>query len=208
MPGKLSANDLASRRRFDWLVVMRMVSADYTFTAHRTPQDAQNDTNPITAEHEARFALHYRARLNVRTLIGPGKYSSHTLIHVDVSDPRYPFEEPIGRVIQSGKSRLPFSPHFAQNLPICNGTIWRPDGKVLLGHYFIHLAKLLNWDEKLWPDYGGWNPEAVRWWKKHLNRPLTSDLKYPIIPADVAYGLKKQTGFRPFKPSGRFEKVR
>lgn len=208
MAGQLSHNDLASRREFDWRVVMRMVTEIYQFTAHPTPQDAQDGTNPITTEQEARFALHYRARFNVRTLIGPGEYSPYTLIHVDISSPQYPFFEPVAWVIQRGESQLPFSPHFASNLPVCNGTVWRPDGNVLLGHYVIHLAKLLNWDEQLWPDYGGWNPAAVEWWKKNLNRPLTPDLTYPVMPADVAYGVEKPSGFRRFQARGRFEKVR
>lgn len=207
MTAFLSPDDLTSRRRFDWRVVTKMVMGRYAFTAHRTAQDAQAGAAAITHEQDARCALHYRARFAVPTLIGPNAYSKCTVIHVDVSDPAYPFAPPVGWVVENHESQMPWSPHFTANTPVCDGTIWQPDGSLLLGHFLIHIAKLLNWDEKIAPQYGGWNPDAIAWWKTHLNRPLTPELQYPVIPTDVAYGVEKPGGFRAFKPAGRFKKA-
>ena len=94
MSRKLSATDIESRRCLDWRVVQKMCGGNFQFTAHRTPQDAAAGVNSITREQDARFALHYRARYGIKTLIGPGKYSSYTIIRVDVCDPLYPFTQP------------------------------------------------------------------------------------------------------------------
>lgn len=185
---RLSREDLASRRQFDWRVVRRMSIRPYKFTAHRTAQDAESGRHPIETEDEARYALHYRADYGIRTLIGPGIYSSRTIIRVDVSHPDYPFAVPTAWVVQTGESELPYSPHFADGVPFCNGTIWRSDGHILLGHYLIHLARLLNWQEELSPQYGGYNRAAVEWWRTHLNRPLDPHLVYPSMPVDELYG--------------------
>jgi hypothetical protein len=184
----LSGEDLASRRRFDCRVVRKMANRRYVFTAHRTAQDAEVGRNPITKEDDARFALHYRAQFNIRTLIGPGQFSACTIIRIDASHAGYPFQEPIGWVIESGASRLPYSPHFARGAPVCNGSIWRNDGHVLIGHYLIHLARLLNWHEVLSPGYGGYNPDAIAWWRRNIGGPLDSQLVYPALPASDLYG--------------------
>lgn len=124
----LSANDLTSRRRLDWRVVRKMSFGNYMFSAHRTAHSARCGTDPISNEKDARFAMHYRARCGIRTLIGPGVYSPYTIIHVDTSHPFYPFQEPSAWIVEDGTSRVPYSPHFARHTPMCNGTIWRPDG--------------------------------------------------------------------------------
>ncbi len=206
MPQQLSPNDLASRRSLDWRVVTKMSTDAYRFTAHRTPQDAGTGANPIVKEREARFALHYRAWFRVKTLVGPSEYSPYTIIRVDISNALYPFREPSAWVVEDANSRLPYSPHFARHAPICNGTIWRRNGQILLGHYLIHLARLLNWDEQLESGYGGYNPAAIAWWKKHIGRPITPDLKYPVLPADEAYGIEDQS-FRRLQPRGSFRRV-
>jgi hypothetical protein len=55
----------------------------------------------------------------------------------------------------------------------------------------LHVAKLLNWDEPLESLYGGWNPAAVAWWKRHLNsQPITPGLKYPALPLEITHGTE------------------
>ena len=205
---RLSNQDLASRREFDWRVVRKMSSRRYTFTAHRTPQDATEGRCQINNKREARFALHYRARYNIRTLVGPGEYSPYTIIRVDVSHTDYPFGEPIGWVVEDGSSKLPYSPHFARGLPICNGSIWRSDGHFLLGHYLIHVARLLNWDEELRPEYEGYNAAAVSWWRENIGQPLDAEPAYPALPIDDLYGRvvvrnSHNSGFRAISASAR-----
>lgn len=214
----LSQTDKTSRRAFDLRVVRKMSDEHYQFTAHRTAQDAASGQRPIVEEEHARFAEHYRGVYNIRTLVGAGEYSSQTIIRVDAAHRDYPFVEPVGWVVEEGASRLPYSPHFAHGVPICNGTIWRPDGSVLMGHYLIHLARLLNWDEQLPRGYKGYNGEAVQWWRKHINRPLEPDLTYPALPVEDLYGEVTVGsvgggGFRALTPgpphivSGGFRKI-
>ena len=186
---KLSSKDLASRREFDFLVMRKMSCGDgkYMFSAHRTAQDAAKGRRLIEDESEARYALHYRADYRVRTLVGPGRYSDCTIIRIDLSSPRYPFAEPTAWIVETKESKTPWSPHFARGLPVCIGSLWRKDGNVLLGHLLIHLAKLLNWDEHLAENYGGYNPKAISWWRSQLGRPLDPEISYPTLPVDELY---------------------
>lgn len=199
---RLCPADRASRREFDWRVVGKMSGGQYRFTAHRTAQDAASGHHPILGAQDARYAVHYRAVYALRTLVGPGQYSPQTIVRVDASDPGYPYAEPTGWVVEDAGSRLPYSPHFARGVPICNGTVWRRDGRVLMGHYLIHIAHLLNWDEILPPNYGGYNSAAIRWWRENINRPLDPDLIYPALPIEDLYGAvvvsnPRRGGFRP-----------
>lgn len=206
MSKRLSDSDLTSRRRLDFAVVQKMTNDRFAFTAHRTPDDAVAGKNPIRQEKDARHAVHYRAEYQVPTLIGPDQYSPRTIVRIDVSHAEYPFEEPTGWVVESATSKMPWSPHFLSGTPICNGSIWRPDGQVLLGHYLIHVACLLNWDEELAPDYGGWNPKAVAWWRNNLDRPLDPTLVYPSLPQHELYGQvnrSQEGGFRPSSPKNQ-----
>lgn len=198
---RLSARELESRRLFDWEVVRRMNKLGvYMFTAHRTAEDAEKGRNAIEDQQDARFAVHYRAEFNIPTLIGEGQYSQPTLIRVDASRAGYPFQAPTAWVISTQSSKVPYSPHFSRSLSICDGTVWRSDGTVLLAQYLIHLAHLLNWDEVMDNEAGGHNPAAVRWWRQHVNRPLNPSLVYPELPVALMYGegdLPATGGFRP-----------
>jgi hypothetical protein len=200
--GRLSDEDLASRREYDWRIVSRMSGqAGCTFTAHRTAQDAEHGRQPVESQSDARRALHYRAEYRIRTLIGPGEYSSLTIARIDASDRNYPFAAPSAWIVETAESHTPWSPHFRKGVPFCSGSVWRPDGTTLLAHYLIHLARLLNWDEVLRNGYGGYNSDAVDWWRKHYSRPLNPEQRYPPLPADLLYGevvvQKTAGGFRP-----------
>jgi hypothetical protein len=55
---------------------------------------------------------------------------------------------------------------------------------MLLGDLFVHIAKLLNFDEPEYkvPTYVGYNREAVRYWTTVLGRqPLTKNISYPVV---------------------------
>lgn len=202
MSRHLSAHDRTSRLKFDWRIIRTMRSDRYDFSAHRTAPDAENGRNPIETEADARLAVHYRWQFHISTLIGPGQYSPCTIIRVDISDPRYPFVHPTGWVVEQGDSRIPYSPHFTKGYPICNGSIWRNNGHITLGHYAVHLARLLNWDEQLGSAYGGYNPGAIKWWRQHLNRPIDPQLRYPALPLGELYGDPVVT-----KPDGGFRRI-
>ena len=197
---RLAERDLLGRRTFDWQVVQRMNEPPtYVFTAHRTPQDAAKGLRPIDNEDDARFAIHYRAEYHVRTLAGEDRFATLTVLRVDVLGARYPYEGPVGWVVKTSESKTPWSPHFARGLPVCNGSVWRSDGQVLLAHYLVHLARLLNWDERLPSGYGGYNPAAISWWRKHRNKPLDPVLRYPKLAAELLYGEaagSEESGFR------------
>jgi hypothetical protein len=84
--------------------------------------------------------------------------------------------------------KVPWSPHFRKNLPVCAGEIWTESrGTMILGHLLIHVAKLLNFDELLrTADYNGYNPEAAYYWRTKLNmQPINPGLLYPVLP-DIA----------------------
>lgn len=202
---KLKREDSESRRVFDWKTLNKMSRGCYSFTSHATVQEAELGKNVIRKEADARHALHVRARFDIPTLVGPGQYNRPTIIRIDASDPSYPFREPTAWPEVREGSRIPWSPHFHERLPVCLGTIWRSDGKVLLAHLVIHLAKLLNYDEYLADEYGGYNPKAMQWWRSNLGRPLNPDLVYPSLPADLLYGEVVATnrgGFRPAASRG------
>lgn len=184
----LSEQDKTSRRAFDWRVLRAMCTGQYDFSAYYTAEAAASGSLPIEQEQDARYASHYRFVYNIPTLIGPGKFSRYTIIRVDVSDPSYPFIRPTGWVVDDAESRHPYSPHFQKGSPNCDGTIWKSTGQTTLGHYARHLAKLLNWDERLRPGYTGWNGEAIEWWRAHINQPLTPNLVYPVLPVEELYG--------------------
>jgi hypothetical protein len=81
---------------------------------------------------------------------------------------------------------MPWTPHFSRNRPICTDEeIWlAAKGRLLLGHWLVHVAKLLNFDEiPRTENYGGYNPDAAAYWRAKLNRqPLTPDFPYPVLP--------------------------
>lgn len=202
----LSRDNLSSRRRFDFRVVMRMSNATYEFTAHRTTEDAESGEHIIDSEEDARFAIHYRCVYHIPTLVEAGTYSEATIIRVDASQATYPFSAPSAWVVEKEGSKIPWSPHFARGVPVCHGSVWKSDGHVLLGHYLIHLARLLNWDEYLSAGYSGYNGEAIRWWRHNINKPLNPELCYPSLPVDELYGdvvVTTPGGFRPSRSDGQ-----
>ena len=62
---------------------------------------------------------------------------------------------------------------------------------MLLAHAIVHVARLLNCDEKDRPeDYVGYNEAAITYWRRTLRcRPLTPGLKYPTPSVEVTHGI-------------------
>lgn len=70
---------------------------------------------------------------------------------------------------------------------------------MLAAQLLVHVMRLLNWDE---PDRGahyvGWTPAAARYWRDVLHaRPISPDLEYPVLPAEITHGVESEdSGFQ------------
>lgn len=212
---KLTPEQLRSRLRFDFQVCQRLFGNILTGEAYRTTTNLEQRRNPVTLLDEGQFARKYRVDFHVKTLIGQGQFANTTTIGFDLDVPNYPFDEPITWLISS---HVPYSPHFKSGSPVCIGEIWRAaEGHLLLGQLFIHIARLLNWDEVArGGGYQGWNGEAIAYHKRvYRGRPITENLHYPMLPTEIVYGLDSSpsfsagTGdqlFRPLKPAQQFDR--
>jgi hypothetical protein len=205
IPSDFSFGELMLRRDWDYKCMLRLhTPPQYTVTAHRTAEDAVTGFNEITEAADARYAEQYRVQLRCRTLIGPGQYGDVTRVRIDVSGAGYPMSSPS---VWPLDTPLPWSPHFAEGAPVCLGSFWRAEGSRPLAELVVHIARLLNWDEMLSPGYMGWNPEAIEWWRRHVNQPLTPHMVYPKLPEDLLYGDVSQPArakFRPLSSTGQF----
>jgi len=183
----LELDDIQSRLRFDYQVVSLMNSPLMGVQAFRDVDDLKARHNPITNIDEGHLATHYRVDYHLRTLVNAGEYSRLTTVHFDLfANNNYPLTEPSCFVIETP---MPWSPHFWAGYPICIGDIWEQgEGTMLLGQLFVHIAKLLNFDEPAHtPGYEGYNGEAIEYWETTLNRqPITPGLIYPKLP-DLVY---------------------
>jgi hypothetical protein len=184
---KVTAEQLKSRLKMDYQVVMRMKTPLINVTAYRNADDLEKRRNPIVSEDQGHLATHYIVDYRIKTLIGPDEYTDRTSVKFDLlANGNYPYSWPGCFVISS---RLPWTPHFRHNTPICiDHDMWGDSkGKMLLGELVVHVAKLLNFDEiPRSANYGGFNPAAAEYWRTKLNKqPITRNLPYPPLPALV-----------------------
>jgi hypothetical protein len=189
---KLAPEQLKSRLKFDYLVAMKMRSPVMNVTAYRNADDLEKRRNPIVKEDEGHLATHYLVDYFIRTLVGPDRYSKKTSVMFDLlAGGNYPYTVP-GRIVID--SELPWSPHFAKKLPICiDEPMWNESrGTMLFGDLLVHVAKLLNFDEALHePDYVGYNPEAVKYWRTQMDlKPIDPHLHYPVLPEDLVNNVR------------------
>mgnify|MGYP006976772897 CR=1 FL=1 len=179
----MKPGELIERRRFDFRVVSDMRGPVFDFEAYRSRADLERRRNPITRPEDGGQASKYRMTLRVPTLVGPGEFAPETVFGVDLDVYNYPLAEPLTWVISRP---IPWSPHFKEGAPICIGTeFWvARKGHVTLGDLVIHIAMMLNWDEKgRGPGYVGWNKEALEYHAEHYQgRSLDPDFRYPTLP--------------------------
>jgi len=177
-------NDLAGRRRFDFSILTDMRCEVFDFTAHVNVADLNDRKHAITRVDDAVRVSKYRLVFRMPTLIGPGRFSSSTEIGVSTDVVDYPINEPNTWMISPD---VPWSPHFREGSPVCLGNeAWKDHrGHITLGHLVLHLARLLNWDEKgRGLGYVGWNGTAIEYHRTHYRgRPLNPDIKYPTLPS-------------------------
>lgn len=183
---KLSPDELKSRLMLDYRVCQRMFGGVFTGEAYRTTSDLEQRRNPITSVQDAGLAVKYRIDFQVKTLIGRGPTADHTIFGFDLEVGNYPYNEPYAWLISS---HVPYSPHFKASWPICTGNGWeQANGHMLLGELLVHIAKLLNWDEKNIVNEE-WQRDAIKYHRKvYKGRPITPGLRYPVVPVDLLYG--------------------
>jgi hypothetical protein len=186
---KLTPEELETRLKMDYQVVVKMRSPLMTITAYRNADDLDKRRNPIVSEDEGHLATHYLVDYYIRTLVGPDEYSDKTSVKFDLlANGNYPYTLPGCYVISN---RMPWTPHFRRGVAICTDhNMWEDaKGRKLLGDWVVHVAKLLNFDEiPRGENYGGLNPDAAHYWREKLNKqPLTPNLQYPPLPTVPSY---------------------
>lgn len=211
---QLTPQQRQDRLRLDYRVAMEMSCPVMSVTAYRNADDLEARRNPVVSQEEGHLATHYVAVYHMSTLIGADRFSNKTAVKFDLlASGKYPFLPPACFVVSSP---FPWTPHFRQGLPICTDSErWvEMKGKLLLGHWLVHVAKLLNFDEvPRSADYGGYTPEAASYWRTTLNqRPITPNFSYPVLPTWL--NVKPVSAFGPAEdffealPSGgEFEAV-
>jgi len=147
-------------------------------------------------EGEAGRAVFYLVAYTFPILVGPGPTTDRALARFDLTaGGNYPFSTPQVAIVTRP---LPWSPHVhGASGMVCLGEGWgRARGRMLAAQLVVHVMRLLNCDEPdRDPSYGGWNAEAVRYWRTTMRcRPLNADLPYPVLPAEITHGAADTEG--------------
>lgn len=199
MTKSLSPAERIARLRVDHRTISLLDAADcpIQITGHLSAEDARASRAPVPVG-DLNPPSHYRVVYEFDTLRDRGKRHRPTVVHVaPLANGDYPRSEPSAWVISDV---IPWTPHFAANVPICHGGhVWAPN-RTLLVDYIIHIGKLLNFDEPPpIPGYHGYNEAAVAYWRDTMQlNPLDPDLRFPTIRAE---DVLRVDGFR---PAGRF----
>jgi hypothetical protein len=186
---RLSASELHDRLRLDYRVAHSLQGELVQTWAFASATDLKRRRNALVDEADGHRATHYLLRYHMRTLSGPGRFTEPVDVSVDLlGSGNYPWTEPIMSVVSRP---MPWSPHFREGLPVCQGELWTSRrGEILLGHLVIHVAHLLNFDEEVrGGGYVGWNAEAIKYWTQTLGaKPLTPSLAYPVMDSTLTHG--------------------
>ncbi|MBL7258016.1 hypothetical protein [Paractinoplanes lichenicola] len=195
--------ELLQRRRFDYEVLADMQCATFASEAYASTADLNARRHQIKSAGAADKCSKYRLIFRIPTLIGPGKFTQQTEIGLDTDVSDYPRNPPNSWII----TEAPWSPHFLKNAPVCIGDeLWKNQrGYVTLGHLVMHIARMLNWDEKgRGRGYVGWNGEAIKYHRRHYgDRPLDPSIVYPKLPLWLtAADAPAASGFEIISQSG------
>jgi hypothetical protein len=197
MTRSLSPAERVERLRTDQRTIELLDSADCRIrvTGHRSSADARAGRDPVPPG-DLNPPTDYRVTYEFDTLRARGVRHGPTVVHVaPLANGDYPRSSPTAWVISDV---VPWTPHFAANVPICHGDhLWTPN-RTLLVDYIIHIGKLLNFDEPPpIPSYHGYNGAAVAYWRDAMKfEPLNPDLRFPSIRAEDA---RRVGVFRPGK---------
>jgi hypothetical protein len=179
----MDVRQLAQRREFDLRVLHDMRCDTFDFEAYRSRADLDARRRQVPGRDGGADVTHYRWIFRVRTHISKDRFAPVTEIGVNTDVTDYPRLPPLTWIISS---HVPWSPHFMAGAPVCIGDeLWAPTGgHITLGELAIHVARLLNWDEKgRGSGYVGWNGEAIEYHRRHYRgRPINPNLRYPVLP--------------------------
>jgi hypothetical protein len=183
----MNQRELAERRAFDLRVLSDMRCATFEFEAYRTMPDLERRQRIITDPTGGAAVSKYRWIFRIPTHISRTQLATQTEIGVNTDAADYPHQPP-GTWILS--PHVPWSPHFLRGAPVCIGDeLWAPTGgHITLGDLVIHIAHLLNWDEKgRGRGYVGWSGEAIAYHQTvYHGRPINPGLIYPMLPTWLA----------------------
>lgn len=205
MPSALTPTELLERQRTDQKMVGALDASDcpISITGHRSADDARTGRSPVTFD-DGSPATHYRVTYDFDTLIAPAKRHRPTVVQVSpLANGAYPASPPSSWVVSE---HVPWTPHFAANVPICHGGhVWIPY-RTQLVDYVVHIGKLLNFDEPPpAPGYHGYNGAAIAYWRDTLRfAPLDPDLRFPRIHAEDVLLAGRFTAVTSPSSNGRF----
>jgi hypothetical protein len=195
MARSLSPAERVERLRTDQRTIELLDAADcpVRVTGHRNAADARADRDPVPPG-DLNPPTDYLVVYEFDTLRARGVRHQPTMVHVaPLANGDYPRSAPTAWVVSDV---IPWTPHFAANVPVCHGDhTWIPN-RTLLVDYIIHIGKLLNFDEPPpTPSYHGYNGSAVAYWRDEMKfEPLNPDLRFPSIRAEEA---RRSGVFRP-----------
>lgn len=198
---RLDPARLRSRLAFDWKVLTGLRSSHLgPVRAFASADEARAGRDLSRMQGEAGSATCYQVEYRFPIITGPNQFERATFVWFDLlGGGNYPYTAP---VVTCTSQPPPWSPHVngASGL-VCLGDAWpRARGHMLAAQLVVHIMRLLNWDE---PDrgahYSGWTPAAARYWREQLGcRPISPDIDYPILPAELTHAQEDEdTGFRP-----------
>jgi len=187
MAAPLTPAERAQRLRLDQRLLAALDAADCPLhvSGHRSAEDVRAARDPVPPGDPSPPS-HYRVVYDFDTLRGPGERHRPTVVHVaPLASGGYPVTPPSAWVVSDV---IPWTPHFAANVPICHGGHMWIANRTQLVDYVIHIGKLLNFDEPPpTPGYHGYNGAAVAYWRDRMElQPLDPGLRFPTIrPEDV-----------------------
>lgn len=197
----LSPQEIITRRAFDDDVIYSMLpSPILEVEAYKSIDDVPNGRAASRQDGATGKVNCYVVSYRFPILIGPDTTTDHAVAVFNTDVPDYPFRPPIAHIVSRP---FPWSPHFhPEHGLICLGDAWRLSrGSMLLAHAIVHVARLLNCDEKdRGAAYIGWNEAAINYWRHTMHRrPLSPELPYPAPRAEVTHGVAAAAPLQQFR---------
>jgi len=197
----LAPAEIITRRAFDDEVIRSMLpSPILDVEGFRTLEDVGAGRPATAKEGAAGRILYYAAWYTFPVLIGPGKTTDGVVAVFNANVPEFPHAGPLAHI---ASTPMPWSPHVRpEDGMICQGYGWqRANGRMLMAHAIVHVARLLNCDESdRGPEYGGYNRVAMTYWRETMRcRPLTAGLKYPVPSVEVTHGISSREPLPQFR---------